>query len=147
MINFFSAYYTKLLSVSKLVTGTVLIFTFSSLANGQELAVMDQLSNLGGGLGIPAMSVTTDANGSQNYSVTIQILAIMTALTLLPALLMMMTSGTTIMMVSITTITMMILIMTIMIMIMYNADDDDDDMMMMMMLTMMIMIMLTMMMT
>ena len=94
MINFFSAYYTKLLSVSKLMTGTVLIFTFSSLANGQELAVMDQLSNLGGGLGIPAMSVTTDANGSQNYSVTIQILAIMTALTLLPALLMMMTSFT-----------------------------------------------------
>ncbi len=45
-------------------------------------------------LGIPAMSVTTNPDGSQNYSVTIQILAIMTALTLLPALLMMMTSFT-----------------------------------------------------
>ena len=45
-------------------------------------------------LGIPAMSVTTDADGTQNYTVTIQILAIMTALTLLPALLMMMTSFT-----------------------------------------------------
>lgn len=67
---------------------------FSSVANGQELAAMDQLANLSGGLGIPALSVTTDANGSQNYSVTIQILAIMTALTLLPALLMMMTSFT-----------------------------------------------------
>jgi flagellar biosynthetic protein FliP len=94
MINFLPAYYTKLLSSSKLVISTVLIFACSSLANGQELAVMDQLSNLSGGLGIPAMSVTTDANGSQNYSVTIQILAIMTALTLLPALLMMMTSFT-----------------------------------------------------
>ncbi len=45
-------------------------------------------------LGIPAMSVTTAADGSQRYTVTIQILGIMTALTLLPALLMMMTSFT-----------------------------------------------------
>lgn len=42
--------------------------------------------------GIPAMTVTTNPNGSQDYTVTIQILAIMTALTLLPAFLMMMTS-------------------------------------------------------
>lgn len=46
------------------------------------------------GLGIPAVSVTTGPNGQENYSVTIQILGIMTALTLLPALLMMMTSFT-----------------------------------------------------
>jgi flagellar biosynthetic protein FliP len=45
-------------------------------------------------LGIPAMTVTTDANGAQNYTVSIQILMLMTALTLLPALLMMMTSFT-----------------------------------------------------
>ena len=45
-------------------------------------------------LGIPAITLTTDADGTQNYSVTIQILFIMTALTLLPALLMMMTSFT-----------------------------------------------------
>ncbi len=44
--------------------------------------------------GIPAISITTDADGTQNYSVTIQILFLMTALTLLPALLMMMTSFT-----------------------------------------------------
>jgi flagellar biosynthesis protein FliP len=44
--------------------------------------------------GIPAMSVTTDADGTQQYTVTIQILAIMTALTLLPAMAMMMTSFT-----------------------------------------------------
>jgi len=44
--------------------------------------------------GIPALSVTTDADGGQQYSVSLQILAIMTALTLLPALAMMMTSFT-----------------------------------------------------
>ena len=45
-------------------------------------------------LGIPAMTVTTDPSGAQNYTVSIQILMLMTALTLLPALLMMMTSFT-----------------------------------------------------
>ena len=44
--------------------------------------------------GIPAMTVVTNADGSQEYTVTLQILAIMTALTLLPAFLMMMTCFT-----------------------------------------------------
>jgi flagellar biosynthetic protein FliP len=44
--------------------------------------------------GLPAMTVQTNADGSQDYTVTLQILAIMTTLTLLPALLMMMTSFT-----------------------------------------------------
>ena len=44
--------------------------------------------------GIPAVTVTTNANGGQEYSVTLQIVAIMTVLTLLPAFLMMMTSFT-----------------------------------------------------
>ena len=44
--------------------------------------------------GIQAVSVTTAPNGTQTYSVTIQVLALMTALTLLPAALMMMTSFT-----------------------------------------------------
>ncbi len=57
-------------------------------------APQDALLELGRSVGIPAMTVSTDADGNQNYSVTIQILAIMTALTLLPALLMMMTSFT-----------------------------------------------------
>lgn len=65
-----------------------------STASAQELPGLGELGAVGSGLGIPAMSVTTAADGSQNYSVTIQILAIMTALTLLPALLMMMTSFT-----------------------------------------------------
>ncbi|MDE1461485.1 flagellar type III secretion system pore protein FliP [Spartinivicinus poritis] len=45
-------------------------------------------------LGIPALKVTTLPDGQQEYTVTIQILAIMTALTLLPAIVMMMTSFT-----------------------------------------------------
>ena len=44
--------------------------------------------------GLPALSVTTGANGAQTYSLSIQVLALMTALTLLPAGLMMMTSFT-----------------------------------------------------
>lgn len=44
--------------------------------------------------GIPAFTVTPGDNGTENYSVTIQILALMTMLTFLPAILMMMTSFT-----------------------------------------------------
>lgn len=44
--------------------------------------------------GIPALTLTTAEDGSQQYTVTIQILALMTALTFLPAMLMMMTSFT-----------------------------------------------------
>jgi flagellar biosynthetic protein FliP len=44
--------------------------------------------------GIPAVTLTTDASGNGQYTVSIQILAIMTTLTMLPALLMMMTSFT-----------------------------------------------------
>lgn len=50
-------------------------------------------------LGVPALTVSTDEDGIQNYSVSIQILLLMTALTVLPALLMMMTSFTRIMVV------------------------------------------------
>jgi len=44
--------------------------------------------------GIPAITLTSDADGGQTYSVTLQILALMTALTFIPAALMMMTSFT-----------------------------------------------------
>ena len=43
---------------------------------------------------IPAVTVTAGANGAQQYSVTLQILFIMTALTLLPSFAIMMTSFT-----------------------------------------------------
>ncbi|MDO9372709.1 MAG: flagellar type III secretion system pore protein FliP [Gammaproteobacteria bacterium] len=44
--------------------------------------------------GINALSVTTGADGSQTYTLSIQVLALMTALTLLPTALIMMTSFT-----------------------------------------------------
>ncbi|MBV1789346.1 flagellar type III secretion system pore protein FliP [Marinobacterium sp. D7] len=44
--------------------------------------------------GIPAVTLVTGEDGTANYSVTIQILALMTLLTFLPAILMMMTSFT-----------------------------------------------------
>lgn len=44
--------------------------------------------------GVPALKVTRNPDGTQDYSVTIQILFIMTILTVLPSLLMMMTSFT-----------------------------------------------------
>ena len=44
--------------------------------------------------GIPAVTVTTGEDGGQSYTVSLQILALMTILTLLPAALMMMTSFT-----------------------------------------------------
>ncbi|MEQ1637517.1 MAG: flagellar type III secretion system pore protein FliP [Methylococcales bacterium] len=49
--------------------------------------------------GVQAVTVTTNANGGQTYSVTLQILALMTMLTLLPAMLLTMTSFTRIMIV------------------------------------------------
>ncbi len=44
--------------------------------------------------GIPALSMTTDANGEQTYTLTLQIVALMTMITLLPAGLMMLTAFT-----------------------------------------------------
>jgi len=44
--------------------------------------------------GLPAVTVKTNDDGSQEYTVTLQILFLMTALTFLPAILMMMTSFT-----------------------------------------------------
>jgi flagellar biosynthesis protein FliP len=44
--------------------------------------------------GLDALSVTTNADGTQTYTLTLQVLALMTALTLLPSLLLAMTSFT-----------------------------------------------------
>ena len=44
--------------------------------------------------GLSALQITTNPDGSQEYSVTLQILAMMTALSFLPAALIMMTSFT-----------------------------------------------------
>ena len=54
--------------------------------------------NVGGSLpaipGLPALTIKTNKDGTQEYSVTLQILGVMTMLTFLPALLMMVTSFT-----------------------------------------------------
>ncbi|HMW49279.1 MAG TPA: flagellar biosynthetic protein FliP, partial [Cellvibrionaceae bacterium] len=44
--------------------------------------------------GLPAVSVKTGSNGAQEYSVSLQILLLMTALTFIPAFVIMMTSFT-----------------------------------------------------
>ena len=45
-------------------------------------------------LSIPAITLSTDADGQQEYSVSLQILLIMTALSFIPAFVMLMTSFT-----------------------------------------------------
>ncbi len=52
------------------------------------------LPSLASAAGIPAVTVTTDPNGGQQYSLTLQILILMTAVTLLPGIVLMMTSFT-----------------------------------------------------
>jgi flagellar biosynthesis protein FliP len=63
----------------RLIAFAVLLLPFASLAAAP---------------GIPALSVQTAPGGGQTYTLTLQILFLMTALTLLPALLLMMTSFT-----------------------------------------------------
>jgi len=58
------------------------------------LAWLMPLQGLYAEVGLQAVTVTTAANGEQSYTVSIQILILMTVLTFLPAALMMMTSFT-----------------------------------------------------
>lgn len=66
----------------------------SSASKAVNSVVIKPKSLLSAKLGIPAMTVTTNADGGQNYTVTLQILILMTVLSVLPALLMMMTAFT-----------------------------------------------------
>lgn len=58
------------------------------------LAALLFMSPFAGAEGIEALSVTTNPDGSQEYSVTLQVLAIMTAMSFIPAAVIMMTSFT-----------------------------------------------------
>lgn len=83
-----------------------LLFIISIHSWGQDVPAenvaideaLSQIQETGGALsaipGLPALTVKTNADGTQEYTVTLQILALMTMLTFLPALLMMMTSFT-----------------------------------------------------
>tara|TARA_R110002110_G_scaffold103899_1_gene262396 strand:- start:52 stop:834 length:783 start_codon:yes stop_codon:yes gene_type:complete len=60
----------------------------------EEASLLQSIANNPGQLGIPAVTLSEAEDGSGTYSVTLQILAIMTTLTVLPSLIMMMTSFT-----------------------------------------------------
>lgn len=82
----------------------ILLVFFAGIAQAQEQEAAAQaeqmLSEQSGPNGfqgipaLPALTVQTNTDGSQDYSVTLQVLALMTALSFLPAILMMMTSYT-----------------------------------------------------
>lgn len=75
----------------------VIFATLSSAAYSQEAPLPSQPFDWlpeDGLPGMPALTVNTNADGTEDYSVTLQILLMMTALTFIPALLMMVTSFT-----------------------------------------------------
>ncbi|UUO23094.1 flagellar type III secretion system pore protein FliP [Colwellia sp. M166] len=75
----------SLLSLSKIVTFFVTILSFLLISNTSFAA--DDLS-------LSALTLTTNPDGSQEYSITLQILIFMTALSFIPAAVIMMTSFT-----------------------------------------------------
>ena len=77
--------------------GLLFFLSFSSGVQAQEKnpAATQQVSETISTIpGLPALTLKTNADGSQEYNVSIQILAVMTLLTFLPALLLMTTSFT-----------------------------------------------------
>ncbi|GAB6389705.1 flagellar type III secretion system pore protein FliP [Stutzerimonas marianensis] len=71
---------------------TLLLVLAAPLAMGQDAgSLIGQGDNP---LSIPAITLSTDAEGQQEYSVSLQILLIMTALSFIPAFVMLMTSFT-----------------------------------------------------
>lgn len=73
----------------------VLLSLTASLAFAEEPPTGSSLIQQGSSpLSIPAITLSTDAQGQQEYSVSLQILLIMTALSFIPAFIMLMTSFT-----------------------------------------------------
>lgn len=72
----------------------LLVLLVPQLVFAEDASLLQSIVNNPGQLGIPAVTLTEAADGSGTYSVTLQILAIMTTLTVLPSLIMMMTSFT-----------------------------------------------------
>lgn len=70
----------------------LLLAVVAPLALGQEAGGL--LTRGDNPLSIPAITLSTDAQGQQEYSVSLQILLIMTALSFIPAFVMLMTSFT-----------------------------------------------------
>jgi len=96
------------MKITRSVRFLLFLFCFVSIGTWAQGATDSAQSGIGvaeallsqsdsGGKGIaalPALTITTNSDGSQDYSVTLQILILMTMLTFLPAMLMMMTSFT-----------------------------------------------------
>ncbi|GAL33196.1 flagellar biosynthesis protein FliP [Vibrio maritimus] len=68
--------------------------TVSGMSNDRGAAGATTSSAFGTGPGIPAFTMTTNPDGSEDYSVNLQILALMTMLGFLPAMVILMTSFT-----------------------------------------------------
>lgn len=64
----------------------------TSVVEGSKQASIVQAKN--SGLGIPALTMSVNPDGTEDYSVSLQILALMTALGFLPAIIILMTSFT-----------------------------------------------------
>ena len=89
-----------------LVASLALLFSAANVSHAQTnaeplsassdiAAAMETLQSQASGVaGIPAFTMTPRDDGGEDYTVTLQILALMTALTLLPSFLLMMTSFT-----------------------------------------------------
>lgn len=74
--------------------GVVLRFSLPLLLLMAALLLLAAPAMAQQGTGMSAVTVTTNADGSQEYSLTLQVLALMTALSFLPAIVIMMTSFT-----------------------------------------------------
>ncbi|MFL0797373.1 MAG: flagellar type III secretion system pore protein FliP [Cellvibrionaceae bacterium] len=90
----FTTVFTASLSWAQESTSETASETVSTVVEAAPSAEPKNLLPVKGIPGLPAVTVTTNPDGSQDYTVTLQILAIMTALTFIPALLIMMTSFT-----------------------------------------------------
>ncbi|MGD8176762.1 flagellar type III secretion system pore protein FliP [Marinimicrobium sp. ARAG 43.8] len=92
------SYLTRLLTRLLLLAMLLGLSVLSQAQDSEPELATPQQNSVGGAIpaipGLPALTVTTNPDGSEEYTVTLQILAIMTALTFLPAILLMMTSFT-----------------------------------------------------
>lgn len=87
-------FYTKIIALGHYINRiSVLVSTVAIFFMVLSLPVLSQESSASP-LDFTAIEVVTTEDGNQNYNVKIQILALMTALTFIPALLLMMTSFT-----------------------------------------------------
>ena len=78
---------------NKVASNSVTVSAMEQEQGAARTLSTNMIAGSGGG-GIPAFTVTTNANGGEDYSVNLQILALMTMLGFLPAMVILMTSFT-----------------------------------------------------